>query len=372
MKNVLIVGAGLSGAVLARELAGRLACRVTVLDRRDHLAGNCHTRRDRVSGVMLHVYGPHIFHTGSGRVWEYANRFAKFGPFINRVKAVTKRGVFSLPINLLTVNQFFGKTLTPAQARAFLAELGGVTDSEPRNFEEQARKLVGGELYEAFFHGYTKKQWGCEPRELPASVFQRLPVRFNYDDNYYADPWQGIPVDGYSAMVEKILAHPNITLKLNTPFAHALTASFDHVFYSGAIDEFFNYQLGRLGYRTVTFERIDADGDYQGNALLNYPDLDVPYTRVHEHKHFAPWETHEKTVAFREYSKETGPDDLPYYPKNLAADQALHRQYVALAKTRPEVTFIGRLGTYRYLDMDTTIDAALTVADEFARQPAAR
>jgi UDP-galactopyranose mutase len=368
MKKFLIVGAGFSGAVVARALAERGGCQVTVIDARDHLAGNCHTRRDSVSGVMLHVYGPHIFHTGSGRVWEYVNRFGAFRPFVNRVKAVTRRGVFSLPVNLLTINQFFGKKLSPAAARDFIAELGDATISEPRNFEEQALKFIGRELYETFFYGYTKKQWGCEPRELPAAILKRLPVHFNYDDNYYADPHQGIPENGYSAVVENILTHPDITTRLNTSFSRELTSHYDHVFYSGTIDGFFDYQLGRLGYRTVTFERIDADGDYQGNALLNYPDLDVPYTRIHEHKHFTPWETHEKTVAFREYSKETADDDTPYYPKNLPADQALYQRYCELAQTRPAVTFIGRLGTYRYLDMDASIADAQAIAERFCRK----
>ncbi|MDR2462753.1 MAG: UDP-galactopyranose mutase [Verrucomicrobiales bacterium] len=367
-KHYLIVGAGFSGAVLARELAERTGKHVTVIDERAHLAGNCHTRRDSVSGVMLHQYGPHIFHTNSGRVWEYANRHAKFYPFVNRVKAVTKRGVFTLPVNLLTINQFFNKTFRPDEAREFLTTLGDASISEPQNFEEQALKFIGRELYETFFHGYTKKQWGCEPRELPASVLKRLPVRFSYDDNYYADRHQGIPEEGYTAIVEKILAHPNISVRLHTAFAHEMIGHYAHTFYSGTIDGFFNHQLGRLGYRTMIFERVDADGDYQGNAVLNYPDTAVPYTRIHEHKHFAPWEEHAKTVAFREYSKETADGDAPFYPKNLPADRQRYQEYLQLAAHRKDVTFIGRLGTYRYLDMDTTIAAALTLADEYCRR----
>jgi UDP-galactopyranose mutase len=369
MKQILIVGAGFSGAVIARELAERMAARVTVIDRRDHLAGNCHSYRDTVSGVMLHAYGPHVFHTGSERVWRYVNRFAAFNPYTLRPRAVTPRGVFSLPINLLTINQFFGASMSPSAAAQFIAARADHTIGEPRNFEEQALKFIGRELYENFFYGYTKKQWGCEPRELPAEVLKRLPVRFNYNDNYFADRWQGIPLDGYTAVVEKILAHPNISVRPGTGFAPAMRADYDRVFYTGAIDEFFGHQLGRLGYRTVTFERIDADGDYQGAAVLNYTDFGVPCTRVAEHKHFAPWEEHAKTVAFREFSKETGADDEPYYPKNLAADRDLLRRYQELATTSaPDVTFAGRLGTYRYLDMDQTIAAALTVADEFCNQ----
>jgi UDP-galactopyranose mutase len=365
MKRFLIVGAGFSGAVLVRELVERLDCRATVIDQRDHLAGNCHTSRDARSGVMLHLYGPHVFHTGNERVWQYVNRFGKFGPFINRIKAVTPRGVFSLPVNLLTINQFFGKTFAPEEARVFLDQLGDPDIREPQNFEEQALRFMGRELYETFFHGYTRKQWGCEPRELPAAVLKRLPIRFNYDDNYYADPYQGIPVDGYSALVEKILNHEKISLQLNTPFTRELRSCHDHTFYSGAIDAFFGHRLGRLGYRTATFERIDADGDFQGNAILNYPDISVPYTRIHEPKHFTPWETHDQTVAFREYSQETGPNDTPYYPKNLAADQQKYADYHALAAREKNLSFLGRLGTYRYLDMDKTIAEALALADEF-------
>jgi len=368
MKTILIVGAGFSGAVLARELAERMESSILVLDNRDHIGGNCHTYRDPTSKVMIHKYGPHIFHTKNERVWDYINRFASFGPYTHRVKAITARGAFSLPVNLLTINQFFGKTLSPKEAYSLLQKLGDTTISEPANFEEQALKFVGRDLYEAFFYGYTKKQWGCEPTKLPASLLKRLPIRFNYDDNYFFDPHQGIPLDGYSAIIEKILSHPKIQVQLNTTFQHDMISKFDHVFYSGTIDCFFDYQLGRLGYRTVTFERIDAEGDFQGNAQINYTDLNVPFTRIHEHKHFTPWETHEKTVAFREYSKETEPGDTPYYPKNLQADQALYQRYQELAKTQPKITFIGRLGTYRYLDMDTTIAEALTVADEFIRQ----
>ncbi|MDR0534285.1 MAG: UDP-galactopyranose mutase [Verrucomicrobiales bacterium] len=368
MKNILIVGAGFSGAILARELAERANCSTLVLDVRDHIAGNCHTYRDPISNVMIHKYGPHIFHTKNQRVWEYINRFTTFGPYTHRVKAITAQGVFSLPVNLLTINQFFNKILNPNEAYNLLQKLGDKSIHEPRNFEEQALKFVGPELYQTFFYGYTKKQWGCEPSELPASLLKRLPIRFNYDDNYFFDPHQGIPVDGYSAIIEKILAHPKITVQLNTKFTHDMPANYDHVFYSGTIDGFFDYRLGRIGYRTVTFERIDTKGDFQGSAQINYTNLNVPFTRIHEHKHFTPWEAHEKTVAFREFSKETEPDDIPYYPKNLQVDQTLYQRYCELAKTQPKITFVGRLGTYRYLDMDTTIAEALTVADEFIQR----
>ncbi len=358
----LIVGAGFSGAVLARELATRLGAHVVVLEGRDHVAGNCHTERDPATGVMLHVHGPHIFNTDNERVWRYVQEFGAFGHYLNRVKAHTARGIFTLPINLHTINQFFGRTFNPREARAFLATLGDPNIGEPRNFEEQALKTIGRELYETFFHGYTVKQWGCDPRELPASILQRLPVRFNYDDTYYARKYQGIPEDGYTTLIERILTHPQIEVRLRTPYvrgcgdARAVTpasppvggraaARFDHIFITGPLDAYFDFSEGRLSYRTVTFERIDAFGDYQGNAVINYPDPSVPWTRIHEHKHFAPWESHERTVAFREYSKETAPGELPYYPKRLAPDKALLARYRAMAEATPGVSYLGRLAT---------------------------
>ncbi len=369
----LVVGAGFSGAVLARELATLADARVLVIDQRSHLAGNCHTERDTSTGVMVHRYGPHIFNTDNEAVWEYVQRFGRFRPFVNRVKARTPRGMFSLPINLLTINQFFGQTFNPQEAAAFVASLGDVTIKEPRNFEEQALKFVGAELYEAFFYGYTKKQWGCEPRELPASILQRLPIRFSYDDNYYPGRFQGIPEEGYTAVVARMLDHPRIEVKLSTPFEHGREAEFTHTFYTGPIDGFFDHQLGRLGYRTVTFERIEAVGDYQGNAVINHTGLEVPYTRVHEHKHFAPWESHEKTVAFREFSKATEPADVPYYPIRREGDKRLLEGYQRLARERGNLTFLGRLGTYRYLDMDDVIAEALDAARRFAyRCPATK
>ncbi|MDD5348746.1 MAG: UDP-galactopyranose mutase [Chthoniobacteraceae bacterium] len=362
-----IVGAGFSGAVLARALAEKMDCRVTVLDERPHLGGNCHTERDAATGVMVHCYGPHIFHTSLPEVWDYVTRFGRFGAFVNRVKAVTPRGVFSLPINLHTINQFFGKTFNPAEAKAFIATLGDASIAEPRNFEEQALKFLGRELYETFFYGYTRKQWGCEPRELAASILKRLPVRFNYDDNYYNSTWQGIPEDGYTAMVEKILAHPAITVRLGVRFEPEARPACDHLFYTGPLDAYFGHRAGRLGYRTVTFERGEAEGDFQGNAVLNYGDPAVPYTRIHEHKHFAPWEEHARTVYFKEYSQETGPADPPYYPKRLDADHRLLREYRRLARQEHGVSFLGRLATYRYMDMDKVIGEALAFGGAFAR-----
>lgn len=366
-RKYLVVGAGFSGAVVARQLAERLSAEILVVDARDHIAGNCHTSRDASTGVMVHHYGPHIFNTNNKTVWEYVNRFGKMHPFINRVKAVTPRGVFPLPINLFTINLFFQKAFRPDEAQEFLATVGDPSIEEPKNFEEQALKMLGRDLYETFFYGYTKKQWGTDPRELPAAVLKRLPVRFNYDDNYYDKEFQGIPENGYTDIVRGILDHPSIEVRLNTAFHSAQWQSgeYDHCFYTGPIDAFFHYSKGRLGYRTMQFERFETEGDYQGTAVLNYPDPSIPWTRVHEHKHFTPWEKHERTIVVREYSKETGPEDTPYYPKRLAADKELLKRYRDLASVLTDVSFLGRLATYRYMDMETVIGEALDFSEKF-------
>lgn len=362
--KILLVGAGLSGAVIARELAeAGHQCRV--IDARSHIAGNCHTERDADTGVMMHVYGPHIFHTDDQGVWDYVNRFARFLPFQNRVKTTSQGRVYSLPVNLLTINQFFGTTLRPDEARAFIEEKADTSIADPQTFEEQALRFVGPELYEAFFKGYTEKQWGCSPTELPASILKRLPVRFNYDDNYFFHRFQGMPEDGYTAMIAAILDHPRIAVELDTLYAPEMAQEADHTFWSGPLDGYFDYRLGRLGYRTLDFERFTYQGDYQGCAVMNYGDRDVPHTRITEHKHFSPWETHEGSVCYREYSRAAEPGDIPYYPIRMVEEKELLAQYVALAEDTKGVTFVGRLGTYRYLDMDVTIREALDTAKSF-------
>lgn len=366
MKRLLIVGAGFTGAVLAQELVRQGNFRVLVIDERGHVAGNCHTERDAGTGIMVHRYGPHIFHTSRQDVWDYVRRFSEFGPFVNRVKASIPRGVFGLPVNLLTINQFFGKRFSPAEAREFLAGLGDSSIGEPRNFEEQALKMLGRELYEAFFHGYTKKQWGCEPRELPASILKRLPVRFNYDDNYYDSRFQGIPVDGYTAIIERMLDHSSIEVKLGTAWTESMAGEFSHVVFTGPIDHFYGHKFGRLGYRTVHWTRSEGRGDFQGNAVINYPGLEEPFTRIHEHKHFAPWEEHERTLVFTEFSKETAAGDIPYYPKRLAPDKELLDRYLEEARRERHVSFLGRLATYRYMDMHQVIGEALDFAPVLA------
>ena len=362
--KLLMVGAGLSGAVIGRKLA-EAGHTNTIVDSRDHVAGNCHTERDAETGVLVHRYGPHIFHTDDAEVWDYVTGFESFQPYKNRVKTTAQGQVFSLPINLHTINQFYGRTFRPEEARAFIETQADTSISDPQTFEEQALRFVGRDLYEAFFKGYTVKQWGMQPTELPASILKRLPVRFNYDDNYFFHRFQGMPETGYTAMVERILDHPGITVHLNTSFTRAEAGDYDHVFYSGPLDGWFDYELGRLGYRTLDFERFTHVGEYQGCAVMNYGDENVPYTRISEHKHFAPWEDHNGSVCYREYSRACEPGDIPYYPIRQVREKALLAEYVALAEKAEGVTFVGRLGTYRYLDMDVTIREALDTAAAF-------
>lgn len=358
MMRIGMAGAGLSCAVIARELAER-GYSVELLEQRSHVAGNCHTARDTATDVMTHVYGPHIFHTDDDEVWAYVNRFMRFMPYVNRVKATTRGAVFSLPINLHTINQFFRKTMNPTEARAFIATLGDTSIEAPVSFEDQGLRFVGRELYEAFFKGYTRKQWGVEPAQLPASILKRLPVRFDYNDNYFSHRYQGMPAEGYTAMVERILDHPAIVVHLGRELCRSQVGDYDHVFYSGPIDGYYGYELGRLPYRTLDFERVVAEGDYQGCAVMNYCEESVPYTRITEHKHFSPWETRANTVCYREYSRSCGPNDIPYYPVHLVASNEMLDQYMQRAAAESDVTFVGRLGTYRYMDMDVTIRTAL-------------
>ncbi|MEL6646093.1 MAG: UDP-galactopyranose mutase [Pseudomonadota bacterium] len=360
-QKLLMVGAGLSGAVIGRHLA-EAGHQITIVDARDHIAGNCHTERDGDTGVLVHKYGPHIFHTDDAEVWAYVNKFETFLPYKNRVKTTSGGAVYSLPINLHTINQFYGRTMRPDEAKDFIEAQADTSIDDPQTFEEQALRFVGPDLYEAFFKGYTQKQWGCSPTELPASILKRLPVRFNYDDNYFFHQFQGMPETGYTAMVERILNHPSIDVHLGTKWDRSQAADYDHVFYSGPLDGYFDFELGRLGYRTLDFERFTYEGDYQGCAVMNYGEVQVPYTRITEHKHFSPWESHEGSVCYREFSRECGPEDIPYYPIRLMDEKAMLAEYVEKAQKAENVTFVGRLGTYRYLDMDVTIREALDTA----------
>jgi UDP-galactopyranose mutase len=362
--RILIVGAGLSGAVLARMLAEG-GVRVVVFEERPYVAGHCYTERDRQTGVLVHRHGPHTLHTDDAEIWSFVERFTAIHPYRHVKAARVGDELFPLPINLQTLNQFFRQALTPAKARDLVAAEVAASNhgvaGTPTNFEEAALSKIGRKLYEAFYRGYTIKQWGVEPRELPAYVFGRLPIRFNYDQNYFHHSRQGQPIGGFTPMIEKILGHENIELHLSRSFdAGADRAGYRHVFYSGPIDRFFGWRHGRLAYRTLRFEEEHLTGDAQGCSVINYCDEAVAYTRVTEHKHFSAWEQPEGTVISYEYSADCGPDDNPYYPLRLAKDRAQFGRYVVDAEATPGVTFMGRLGTYRYIDMDVAIREAMT------------
>ena len=364
--NFLIVGAGFTGAVIARELAQH-GHQITVIDQRSHIAGNCHTLRDENTGIMEHVYGPHIFHTSDELVWKYINKFGEFVPYINRVKTTYNNEVYSLPINLHTINQFYKKSMNPQEAKDWIKSIASDDIQEPKNFEEQALKFIGKDLYESFFKGYTKKQWGCEPSSLPASILKRLPVRFNYDDNYFSHKYQGMPRDGYTYLVQNILSHENIAIKLTTKFDAILKNEFDHIIWTGKLDEWFDYKKGHLGYRTLDFIKFEAEGDFQGTAVMNYGNEEVPFTRISEHKHFTPWEEHHRTIYFKEYSRACTEKDIPYYPIRLVDDKKILDEYIKLARDERGVTFAGRLATYRYMDMDVTIREALDLSKKMLK-----
>jgi len=360
--DYLVVGSGLFGAVFAQQAreAGRS---VLVIDRRQHIGGNCYSYEYQDTGITVHAYGTHIFHTSDARVWRYVNRFAEFNRHRHRVLTTHGGRVFSLPINLGTINAFFGLQLKPAEAEAFLAAKREPLKN-PQNLEDKAVSLIGRELYQAFVRGYTMKQWGCDPRELPASIITRLPVRTSYDDGYFDDLYQGVPVEGYTRLFERLLE--GITVELGVDYL----ADRSHwggrarrVVYTGPIDRYFGYAHGKLNWRSVRFEveRL-AVSDHQGTSVMNYADASVPYTRIHEPKHLhleRPW-NRAATVIAREYSQ-VDPEE-PYYPVNFASDQELYGRYQALAAAERGVVFGGRLAQYKYYDMHQVVGSALAAA----------
>ena len=355
--DYLIVGAGLYGAVFARELTQRgKSC--LVIDRRNHIAGNVYT--EKMAGINVHKYGAHIFHTSDREVWEYVNQFAEFNNYVNSPLAVYRDELYNLPFNMNTFSKMWG-IRTPKEARQMIerqvAELG---ITEPQNLEEQALSLVGTDVYTKLIKGYTEKQWGRDCRELPAFIIRRLPCRFTYDNNYFNDRWQGIPIGGYTQMVEKMLEGADVLLQTDYFDLIREQPEIAHtVVYTGCIDEFFGYRLGALKYRSVRFETEELpEENYQGNAVVNYTDREVPYTRVIEHKHFE-FGKQPTTVISREYSAEWKPGLEPYYPVNDAENNALYAQYQQLAAQQENVIFGGRLGQYRYYDMDKVIRAAM-------------
>lgn len=361
MQKVLIVGSGLSGSVLARSLA-EAGVPVHVIEKDPFIGGMCHSRRDEETGVDMHIFGPHIFNTSDEGVWDFVRRFAEFVPWVNRVKASNARGLFSFPINLHTINQLFGKRFSPEEARLFIDSVRNKDITEPRNAEEKLLSMVGEEIYETFFKGYTIKQWGVSPTELPADILKRIPVRFNYEDNYYFSKYQAFPRCGYTQWIANMLDHPLITYELECTYEKDMGRRYAHVFYSGPLDEYFGYRCGRLGYRTVTFNIIRGRFEQQGCGCINYSDLSVPYTRSHEHNYFSPWEQHEKSVLMQEFSAECTGDMAKIYPKRMAADMEMLDRYLPLVEQEEGVSFIGRLGCYRYLDMQQCVRMAMDYA----------
>lgn len=364
--DYLIVGAGLFGSVFAYEATQR-GKKCLVIDKRNHIAGNIYT--ENIEGINVHKYGAHIFHTSDKAIWEYVNRFADFNNFINSPIASYKDELYNLPFNMNTFSKMWG-IKTPAEAKAIIAgQIANLNIGEPQNLEEQALKLVGTDVYEKLIKGYTQKQWGRPCTELPAFIIKRLPLRFTYDNNYFNDRYQGIAIGGYTQIIEKMLAGSDV--KTDTDYFEFIKENPDiaeKTVFTGQIDEFFGYRYGALGYRSVRFENEILDTDnYQGDAVVNFTDREVPYTRIIEHKHFE-FGKQEKTVISREYSAEWQPGIEPYYPINDKANNALYEKYKALAATRPDVIFGGRLGQYKYYDMDKVIAAALTAVDaEFGK-----
>ncbi len=362
MYDYLIVGSGLFGAVFAYEAAAK-GKKCLVIDKRPHIGGNIYT--ENVEGINIHKYGAHIFHTSDKAVWNYVNQFAEFNNYVNSPVAVYKDELYNLPFNMNTFSKMWG-IKTPAEAKAKIAEqIAELNIGEPRNLEEQALKLVGTDIYEKLVKGYTEKQWGRPCNELPAFIIKRLPLRFRYDNNYFNDHYQGIPIGGYTQIVEKMLV--NAEVKLNTDYFEFIKENSDiaaKTVFTGAVDEFFEFKFGALEYRSMRFEaEILDEENYQGNAVVNYTAADVPFTRIIEHKHFEFGEQ-PKTVISREYSTEWKPGIEPYYPVNNEKNNTLYKKYEELAAERKDVVFGGRLGLYRYLDMDKVIALAVEMANK--------
>lgn len=363
--DYLIVGAGLFGAVFAREAMNRgKTC--LVLDRRDHIGGNIYT--EKVEDIQVHRYGAHIFHTSDKKVWDYINQYAEFNNYINSPVAVYKNELYNLPFNMNTFSRMWN-IRTPKEAREIIeGQIADLHIEEPRNLEEQALSLVGRDVYEKLVKGYTEKQWGRDCKDLPAFIIRRLPLRFTYDNNYFNDRYQGIPMGGYTRIIEKLLEGAEVRTGVDyLKERETYECAAGKIVFTGMIDEYYGYRLGALEYRSVRFETEVLDCDnYQGNAVVNYTDREVPYTRVIEHKHFE-FGTQKKTVISREYSSEWKVGDEPYYPVNDEKNSGLYEKYASLAAGEDNVIFGGRLGAYRYYDMDKVIASALELADrEFA------
>ena len=376
--DLVVVGSGLFGLTIAEQAATELGLKVALLDRRSHIGGNAYSEKEKQTGIEVHRYGAHLFHTSNERVWEYVNRFTEFTNYVHRVYTRHNGIVYPMPINLGTINQFFNAAYSPAEAKALIAEQAGeLAGTDPQNLNDKGISLIGRPLYEAFIKHYTAKQWQIPPEELPASIISRLPVRYNYDNRYFNDKYEGLPVDGYAAWLERMAAHPNIEVHLNTDFfepghqySRENVLGQIPVVYTGPVDRYFDYAEGDLSWRTIDLEEeVLPIEDFQGCSVMNYPDADVPFTRIHEFRHFHPERDYTKdaTVIMREYSRFANKGDEPYYPVNTSVDREKLLAYRDLAKGENNVLFGGRLGTYKYLDMHMAIGAALSMFDNKIR-----
>jgi len=372
--DLVVVGSGFFGLTVAQQCADRLGLNVVVIDRRAHLGGNAYSEADAETGIEVHRYGSHLFHTSNERVWRYASGFTAFTSYQHHVYTNFRGQVFPLPINLGTINQFFDAAYSPDEARALIArQAGEFSSTNAGNLEEKAISLIGRPLYEAFIKGYTAKQWQTDPTLLAAEIISRLPVRYNYDNRYFNDTHEGLPVHGYTAWLEMMASHGRIEVRLDTDFFDTSqeinkgnVVGNIPVVYTGPVDQYFDYSRGRLGWRTLDFEReVVATGDFQGTSVMNYADPDVPYTRIHEFRHYHPERDYpdDKTVIMREFSRFAGGQDEPYYPVNTPRDREQLLGYRDLSQAENGVLFGGRLGTYKYLDMHMAIGAALSMVD---------
>ena len=371
--DLVIVGSGLFGLTIAERCANDLGLTVLILERRNHVGGNAYSAPDPETGIEVHQYGAHLFHTSNVRVWEYVNRFTTFTGYQHRVFTNFRGRIYPMPINLATMCEYFGKALTPTEARELVVEQSQESATgAARNLEEKAISLIGRPLYEAFIRGYTAKQWQTDPTELPAEIISRLPVRYNFDNRYFNDTYEGLPTGGYTAWMQTMADHDGIEIRLDTEFADLRSDIVGNVpvVYTGPVDAYFDNELGSLSWRTIDLETsVEPVGDFQGTSVMNYADEDVPFTRIIEPRHFHPERDYvsDRTVIQREYSRFAEVGDEPYYPINTPEDRAKLLQYRELATAEKQVLFGGRLGTYKYLDMHMAIGAALSMFDNKIR-----
>ena len=372
--DLVVVGSGLFGLTVAERAADELGLKVVILDRRSHIGGNAYSEKEQRTGIEVHRYGAHLFHTSNERVWEYVNRFTTFTDYVHKVYTRHNGEVFPMPINLGTINQFFRSAYSPGEARELIREQAGeLAGTDPQNLNDKGIQLIGRPLYEAFIKHYTAKQWQTAPEDLPAEIIKRLPVRYTYDNRYFNDTHEGLPTDGYTAWLERMADHPNIEVRLDTDFfddSHEFSKSKVvgqvPVIYTGPVDRYFDFVEGDLSWRTIDLEEEVLEiEDFQGTPVMNYPDADVPFTRIHEFRHFHPERNYTKdaTVIMREFSRFAEKGDEPYYPVNTTVDREKLLAYRDLAAGESSVLFGGRLGTYKYLDMHMAIASALVTYD---------